>query len=341
MSTTTRRRFIQQSATLAIMAALPRALLAQIISNTPPESSFGADSTAEIVTEGLDLSGKTYAITGANSGLGFETMRVLTLRGAHVIGIARSQAKAETACASVQGNATPEYLDLADFASVVACADRIRASGISIDGLICNAGVVAVRELEIVNGVEKHFCINHLGHFILINQLLDSVLASQQKRFVIVSSRAHRNAPPQGILFDDLAWRDTEYDPQVAYGHSKLANALCSRELARRLSDGDATSNSLHPGVIVTNAIRNMDPWMQTAARWLGWLFTKTVEEGAATQTYLATSPGLVDVRGYYFDDCNVGEGTPYLTDDAMALKLWQVSEALTRNYLPVPTHTT
>jgi WW domain-containing oxidoreductase len=221
---------------------------------------------------------------------------------------------------------------------VAGCADRIRKIGIPLDGLICNAGIVAVRDREIVNGVEKHFCVNHLGHFILVNQLLDQVLAADQGRFVFVSSRAHRRAPEQGILFDDLTWQNEEYDSQVAYGHSKLANALCSLELARRLSDTKATSNSLHPGVIVTNAIRNMDPWMQTAARWLGWLFTKTVEEGAATQTYLATHPSLAGVRGYYFDDCNVGEGTAHLTDTAMAAKLWEVSERLTREYLSVPT---
>ena len=83
-----------------------------------------------------------------------------------------------------------------------------------------------------------------------------------------------------------------------------------------------------------------MDPWMQRAAKWLGWIFTKTVEEGAATQTYLATHPALAGVRGYYFDDCNVGEGTPHLADEAMASKLWTVSERLTRQYLPVPTLT-
>lgn len=341
MKAFTRRRLLHIASTLALLSALPRRLWADIVSAPAPHSEFNEDSTAELVTEGLDLSGKTFAITGANSGLGFETLRVLAKRGAHVIAIARTLQKAETACDSVSGNTTPEFLDLADWDSVVACADRIRSLNIPIDGLICNAGVVAVRERELINGLESHFVINHLGHFILVNQLLDEVVGADQGRFVFVSSRAHRNAPPQGILFDDLAWEHTEYDPQVAYGHSKLANALCSRELARRLSDTTATSNSLHPGVIVTNAIRNMDAWMQTAARWLGWLFTKSVEEGAATQTYLATNPGLVGVRGFYFADCNPAEGSPFLSDDAMATKLWEVSEQLTRPYLPIRTLTT
>ncbi len=338
MHNITRRRFLEHSSLVALLAALPPSLLAQIVSRPPPESEFDEDATAELVTEGLDLSGKTYAITGCNSGLGFETMRVLALRGAHVIGIARTQEKAEVACASVDGQTTAEHLDLAEFDTVVACAERMRGMNQPLDGLICNAGIVAVQERELVNGVEKHFCINHLGHFILANQLLDTVLAAEQGRFVFVSSRAHRRAPESGILLDDLAWENHEYDPQVAYGHSKLANALCSRWLAHKLSDTNATSNSLHPGVIVTNAIRNMPEWQQTAARWLGWMFTKTVEEGAATQTYLATHPSLEGVRGYYFDNCNVGEGTAYLADDALAAKLWEVSENLTRDYLPTVT---
>jgi NAD(P)-dependent dehydrogenase (short-subunit alcohol dehydrogenase family) len=335
MDIRSRRDFLKRFGTLAVLAALPPSLLAKIVSKTPPMSAFGEDSTAEEVTEGLDLTGFTYAITGCNSGLGFETMRVLALRGAHVIGIARTREKAEVACESVGGKTTPEYMDLADFDSVVAGAERIRGLNQPLDGLVCNAGVVAVPQLQIVNGVEKHFCVNHLGHFILVNQLMDHVIAAEQGRFVFVSSRAHRRAPEGGILFDDLAWENHEYDPQVAYGHSKLANALCSRALAEKLSGTMTTSNSLHPGVIVTNAIRNMPGWQQTAARWLGWMFTKSVEEGAATQTYLATNPALAGVRGFYFDDCNVGEGTAYLTDDAMAERLWQVSAELTRAYLP------
>lgn len=338
MDKLTRRGLVRQLGALAALAALPASLLARIVSEEPPVSTFGEDSTAEEVTAGLDLSGFTYAITGCNSGLGLETMRVLALRGAHVIGIARTREKAQTACDAVEGNTTPEYLDLMDFESIVASAARIRELNVPLDGLICNAGIVAVPQRELANGVEKHFCVNHLGHFILVNQLLDHVIAAEQGRFVFVSSRAHRNAPDQGILFDDLAWDNHPYDPQVAYGHSKLANALCSRALATRLSGTMATSNSLHPGVIVTNAIRNMPAWQQTAARWLGWAFTKTVEEGAATQTYLATNPSLAGVRGYYFDNCNVGEGTQYLTDDAMAEKLWAASVGLTAAYLPAGT---
>jgi NAD(P)-dependent dehydrogenase (short-subunit alcohol dehydrogenase family) len=261
-------------------------------------------------------------------------MRVLALRGAHVIGIARTQEKADKACATIDGDTTPMFLDLADWDSVVQCAEGIRAMDIPLDGLITNAGIMALPELELVNGLEKQFAVNHLGHFILINQLRETVLAAPQGRFVMLSSRAHRRAE-NGIEFDNLDGSQ-HYDPWNAYGVSKLANALCARQLAVQISDTDATSNSVHPGVIRTNLVKNLPKWQQWGAKYLGWAFLKTVEEGAATTCYVATSPQLIDVRGFYFADCKIDEGgTPYMQDDAMAAKLWQVSEDLTRDYLP------
>ena len=330
-----RRQILQYMTTMGILSALPASVVAQIITRAPPHSTFGSNSTAEEVTAGIDLSGMTFAITGANSGLGYETMRVLALRGAHVIGIARTQAKADTACGSITGDTTPLFLDLADWDSVVACAERIRAMNSPLDGLITNAGVMALPELELVNGVERQFAINHLGHFILINQLQETVLAAPQGRFVLLSSLAHRRAK-DGIEFDNLDGSQ-HYDPWDAYGVSKLANALCARELARRISDTDATANSVHPGVIRTNLVKHLPAWQQWGARYFGWIFMKSIAEGAATTCYVATSPELVGVRGFYFADCKVNKGkTPYLHDDAMAAQLWLVSEQLTREYLPI-----
>lgn len=333
-----RRQFLHYMATVSILSALPTSVLAQIITRQPPRSPFNSRSTAEEVTEGLDLSGLTIAITGANSGLGYETMRVLALRGAHVICIARTQANAEEACASIAGHTTPLYLDLADWASVVRCADNIRAMNTPLDGLITNAGIMALPELELVNGVEKQFAVNHLGHFILINQLRAPVLAAPQGRFTLLSSAAHRRAE-NGIEFDNLDG-SKHYDPWNAYGVSKLANALCARELAAQISHTNATANSVHPGIIATNLVKNLPAWQRWGAKYLGWIFLKTVEQGAATTCYVATSPELVDVRGFYFSDCNVDEGsTPFMQDDAMAAKLWQVSVELTKDYLPAQQH--
>jgi len=328
-----RRQVLQYMATLSVLSALPLTVLAQIITRQPPRSRFNSSSTAEEVTDGIDLSGLTIAITGANSGLGYETMRVLALRGAHVIGIARTQERADEACASVKGLTTPMFLDLDNWESVVRCSDAIRAMNIPLDGLITNAGIMALPQLELVNGVEAQFAVNHLGHFILINQLREPVLAAPQGRFTLLSSRAHRRAD-KGIEFDNLDGSQ-HYNPWNAYGVSKLANALCARELAAQISHTDATANSVHPGIIPTNLVKNLPGWQRWGAKYFGWAFLKTVPEGAATTCYVATNPELVDVRGFYFVDCNVDEGNVHMRDDAMAKKLWQVSEELTRDYLP------
>lgn len=328
-----RRQLLQQLTVLSVISALPPGALAQIADGNVPRSRFDANSTAEDVTLGLDLTGQTIAITGANSGLGYETMRVLAMRGAHVIGIARTLDKAEKACASVKGDTTPLFLDLAEWDSVALCATRIRRLGPHLDGLICNAGVMAIPELQLVNGVERQFAINHLGHFVLINHLLEEVKAAPEGRFTLLSSRAHRRAK-NGIEFDNLDGSQ-HYSPWEAYGVSKLANALCSRELARRLQGSNATSNSLHPGVIHTQLVKNLPTWQQWAAKNLGWLFMKDVHEGAATTCYVATNPGLKGIGGLYFSDSNVADDGGYLVDDAMAAKLWDVSVQLTGKYLP------
>jgi NAD(P)-dependent dehydrogenase (short-subunit alcohol dehydrogenase family) len=220
-----------------------------------------AGSTAEAVTAGLDLSGKTVVITGCNSGIGLETMRVLALRGAHVIGTARTPEKGQQACAQVKGRATPVVLELSDFASVVACADAIRKMNVRIDMLILNAGIT-VLEWRAINGIEQHFLINHLGHFLLTQRLLDRVTAAEQGRVVVVGSGNHRDAPAGGIQFNDLSgksWKNY-------YHHSKLANGLFSLELSKRLRGTRATSNCLSPGAVDTNIRRHVMPrWRRSS----------------------------------------------------------------------------
>jgi NAD(P)-dependent dehydrogenase (short-subunit alcohol dehydrogenase family) len=284
------------------------------------------------VTAGLDLTGKTALVTGVNTGIGYETMRVLALRGAHVMGTARSVEKSREACESVEGHATPLVLELSDFDSVVACAESARAKVAAIDILVCNAGIL-LNERRQVRGLEMHFVVNHLGHFLLVNRLLDRVLAAPQGRVIVVSSRAHRSAPADGIQFDNLAGEGA-FDRQQYYGHSKLANGLFSRELARRMEGTLATANCLHPGIVVTNIARNLPGWQDAIFRFAGSLFLKSVEEGAATTCYLATDPELSGVSGCYFSDCNPVTPSATMRDDAMAERLWGVSEELTRPYL-------
>jgi len=298
-----------------------------------PLSGFGKTSTAEEVTEGLDLSGKTAFITGCNSGLGYETMRVLALRGATVIGAARTMEKAEKACASVEGETIPVVCELSDLDSVVACGEAVNALDKPVDMLILNAGIMALPELEQVNGLEKHFAVNHIGHFVLANRLLPAVLKSEEGRVVVLSSSGHSFAPEDGIPFDNLSG-EQGYEPWKMYGISKLANGLFSYELNKRLQGTRATSNSVHPGVINTNLGRHFPRWQKWASELIGWTFMKSVEAGAATETYVATAPALEGFGGYYFSDCNPVNPDPRMEDDEQAGKLWEVSVELTRDYL-------
>jgi NAD(P)-dependent dehydrogenase (short-subunit alcohol dehydrogenase family) len=321
-----RRRFIETGSLLALAPYLGTA-----VAQDAPRSSFGPSATAEEVTAGIDMTGKTVVVTGCNSGIGLETMRVLALRGAHVIGTARTPERGREACASVEGRATPVVLELSDFDSVVACADEIRSMNTSIDALICNAGVL-LTELQQVRGLELQFVVNHLGHFVLTNRLLDKVTAAPQGRVVVVGSMSHRQVPEGGIQFDNLSGMGWE---RQAYGHSKLANGLFSLELSRRLAGTNATSNSLHPGVVATNIMRNMNftPPAGGGSGGGGFQF-ETPQQGAATSCYLASNPALAGVTGLYFVDCNPADQGDHQKDTAMAARLWRVSEELTRDYL-------
>jgi len=298
-----------------------------------PLSNFNRNSTAESVTAGIDLTGMTAMITGCNSGLGFETMRVLTMRGATVIGAARTMEKAEEACASVPGKAIPVVAELSDLDSLVACGEAVEKIGLPVDRLILNAGIMALPELEQVNGIERHFFVNHLGHFVLTNRVMPSLLRSKSGRVVVLSSSGHSFAPEDGIPFDNLSG-ETGYEPWKMYGISKLANGLFSLELNKRLAGSKATSNSVHPGVINTNLGRHFPWWQRIAASLIGWTFMKSIQAGAATQTYVATALPLEGYGGYYFSDCNPVNPDPRMQDEAQAAKLWDVSVDLTKPYL-------
>ncbi len=297
-----------------------------------PLSPFDAKATAELVTQGLDLTGKTALVTGANSGLGLETMRVLAMRGATVIGTGRTLEKARNACESVGGKTIPVALELTDFDSVSACAETVQALNTPIDILVLNAGVMALPELEQVNGLEKQFVTNHLGHFLLTNLLLDRVVAAPAGRVVVVSSSALKWADETAIEWDNLSG-ERDYNANRAYGQSKLANALFSLELSRRLADTNATSNSMNPGAVLTNLQRHAPGWAVKLGEWIGPAFMKTPAEGASTICYMAAHPLLDGVSGHYFINCNPVSLGGNSEDLAMAARLWDVSSDLTSEY--------
>ncbi len=289
-------------------------------------SGFGYGSTAEDVTEGLDLSGRTILLTGCNSGIGKETLRVLAKRGAHVIAAARTVEKSQAACDDVDGETTPVACELSDPASVQACAAQVIALGRPLDAIICNAGIMALPTLNQKFGYELQFFTNHIGHFILVTSLLDSL--ADKGRVVMVSSDAHNGAPKEGIQFDNLAG-EREYSAWSNYGQSKLANLLFANHLAKLLEGSGKTANALHPGVIHTNLARSMNPIARGALALAGPLVLKSAGEGAATQCYLAVHPSVDGVAGKYFSDCNVGKSSSRGRDAEMAAKLWEVSEEI------------
>jgi WW domain-containing oxidoreductase len=288
-------------------------------------SGFGHGTTAEQVTEGMSLAGRTMLVTGCNSGLGLETMRVLALRGARVVGTARTIEKARMACATVAGETVPLACELSDPASVRACVASVVAAAITLDALICNAGIMALPKLERVHGWEAQFFTNHIGHFMLVTGLLGQLV--ETGRVVMLSSTAHTMAKAGGIEFDNLDG-GKGYDPWRFYGQSKFANLLFAKELARRLAGTRRTANAVHPGVIRTNLIRH-NPMLNIAAAVVSPLFLKTAAQGAATQVYVATHPALANVSGEYFADCNVATPRADAMSAATAKRLWEVSEQI------------
>jgi len=287
--------------------------------------SFTKRSTAEDVTQGIDLSGCTVLLTGSNSGLGFETMRVLAEHGAHVIAAARTIETASEACARVAGKTTPLACDLSDLASVKRAIASIVAGGWRLDRVIANAGIMMLPRLEQVQGLEKQFVVNYLAHFMLINGILGAVPRHAGARIVIVASRAHQRAPKVGIELDNLSG-EHGYGPIAAYGQTNVARILFARALARRLSGAGITVNSLHPGVIgSTNLVRHLNPLLAVGIR----LFSKTIAQGAATQCYLAANPEVAEVTGEYFSDCSIAQPSRVAQDDQIGERLWSVSEQL------------
>jgi WW domain-containing oxidoreductase len=290
----------------------------------PSAHRFGAKSTAEQVTEGLDLSGRTYLLTGSNSGLGLETLRVLGLRGARVIAAARDLDKAAGALEATGTSGVPVACEHRDPASVRACVEAVRALEVPLDGIVANAGIMALGRLDLVHGIEAQFFVNHVTHFMLVTALLDRL--APDGRVVMVSSHGHHLAPRGGIRLDDLAWT-RRYSAWSSYGQSKLANILFARALSERMEGTAQTANALHPGTIFTNLGRHLPGYQRAGYRLIAPLVTKSVPQGAATQCYLATHPDLATTSGRYFQDCATARPSRVARDSELAARLWSATE--------------
>jgi WW domain-containing oxidoreductase len=285
----------------------------------------GARSTANQVLAGVDLTRRWILITGCDEEIGFETMNALVANGAHVFGLASSLASAKNACDRIGPRATPVACDLTDLDSVGAAAEVIRGLQVSLDAIIANAEVSMPSTLRRRYGVEFQFLGNHIGHFALVNRLLD-VVRNGTGRIVIASSSASLiEAPADGIMFDNLDG-GRFYDPRTFYGQSKFAVALYAKELSRRLRRRAIAVNSLHPGGSKGMGVRQDLLLPLRMARSTVRLFMRSVGQRAATGALLAASPHVTGITGEYWSDCQVAEGNPLLNDGALARRLWQVS---------------
>jgi NAD(P)-dependent dehydrogenase (short-subunit alcohol dehydrogenase family) len=314
--------------------------------------SFGATSTTDEVLAGQDLSGKRVLVTGVSAGLGVETARALAAHGAQVVGAARDLAKAERATAEIRAQAANGgslelvALDLAALASVRACADALLADGRPFDVVIANAGVMRTPFGRTADGFETQFGTNHLGHFVLVNRI--AALIRPGGRLVNVSSAGHRYSD---VDLDDPNFVHTPYDPIVAYGRSKTANILFALAFDRRHRAHGVRATALHPGGILTELGRHLQPGdleatverinAQQAADGLPPFRFKTIPQGAATSVWAAFVAPAEEVAGRYCEDCQVSdisEGLispvahgvrPYALDPQRAEALWAKSEEM------------
>jgi NAD(P)-dependent dehydrogenase (short-subunit alcohol dehydrogenase family) len=303
----------------------------------PIPSGFGSTTTAREAIGNIRLDGRLAIVTGGYAGIGLETTRVLAGAGARVIVPARDLAKAHHALDGV-ANVAIEAMDLADPAAIDAFAARVREP---VHLLVNNAGIMAVPLSRDARGLESQLAVNHVGHFQLFVRLLARLQAARGARVIALSSRGHVRS---AFDFDDPSFLRRDYDKMVAYGQAKTANILFACEVDRRYQGDGIRAFSLHPGAILdTQLARHYDPdelrVVVERAKQVGSF--KTIEQGAATTVFAATSPLLEAKGGVYLVDCDIariGDGDhdvrPYAIDLAAASRLWTWSERLIANPL-------
>ncbi|XP_055707549.1 retinol dehydrogenase 13-like isoform X2 [Phlebotomus papatasi] len=279
--------------------------------------------------------GKVVVITGANTGIGKETALELAKRKAHVYMACRDMEKCEQARTEIVLESKNKYVycrecDLSSFDSIRKFVVNFQHERDRLDILINNAGVMRCPRTVTKEGIEMQFGVNHIGHFLLTNLLLDTLKASAPSRIVVVSSLAHVRGE---INITDLN-SEKNYERGKAYNQSKLANVLFTRELAKKLQGTGVTVNALHPGVVDTELMRHMSLFTSffsgLIVKPLMWPFFKSPKSGAQTTLYCALEPELEGVSGQYFSDCAPKEVAEAAKNDNVAKWLWSVSEKWT-----------
>lgn len=269
---------------------------------------------------------KTVVITGGNAGIGKATARGIVGQGARLVLACRNQETAQSACQGIRRDTGNENirimaLDLSSFASIRAFAAELKREHRQIDVLINNAGVFPSKIEKTAEGFEAQFGVNYLGHFLLTNLLLDQLRNSPSARIVHVSSMMHRLGH---IDFHNFRG-EKRYRAFSAYTQSKLANILFSNELSRRLASEKITSNSLHPGAVVTGLYESLPgPVLRALQRVMD-----SPEKGARTSVFLALSPEVEGVSGKYFVGCKARATSRLARDEQLASRLWRESARL------------
>jgi NAD(P)-dependent dehydrogenase (short-subunit alcohol dehydrogenase family) len=274
---------------------------------------------------------RNVIVTGGSSGIGRATATALAAAGANVTITSRDPSRASNAARAIAettgGHVESLVLDLTDRTSIEDAAATYRHGHDDLAVLVNNAGTAFDTRRTTPDGVELTFATNHLGPFILTALLLPLLESGAPSRVIDVASSGHGWAK-EGIRFDDPTHRD-RYRIWEVYGHSKLANILHARELARRLGSRGIHAYAAHPGLVRTSIGRGGDSLLTaTAYRLFGWRMLSP-EEGADTIVWLATSPEPAEPNGAYFDGRQVGRSTRWARDDDQAQRLWNLSEQL------------
>ncbi len=275
-----------------------------------------------------DLEGRVFLVTGATEGIGKAACRAFAERGATLAITARNRDKGERLVSewkAASGNDRIEiYLgDLSKQEDVRAVARAFRAKHDRLDVLCNNAGAIFVRYAESADGFEMTFALNHLSYFLLTHELLPVLKKTEGARVVSTSSDAHSRGR---LDLDTVAHRPSKKVGFPAYGESKLANILFTRELARRIAGSGVVANCFHPGFVRTGFGRNDFGLLAIGVR-IGGLFARTPEKGAETLIWLAATPDAGRFSGEYFVDCAVAPTSPRAKDDRLAERLWALSE--------------
>lgn len=304
---------------------------------------FSFDSTTDDVLAGIDLAGKNAIVTGATSGIGYETARALAAHGANVTITARTLEKGQQAATQLKSDTAKDVdclaLELNKFDTVKKAAQQWLGKGKDLHILVNNAGVMMTPYELTDEGYEMQFATNHLGHFLFTNLLRPALIEAKGARVVNVASAAHHT---DEVYFDDINFKAKDYSPIAAYGQSKTANVWFANEFDKRFKDRGIRSFSLHPGGIQTNLGKHLNEdimaeLMATIKRLKGGEPTKTTAQGAATSCWAAASPDLDGKGGLYLANCQItteknemdNGHAAHAYDSAKSAKLWEVSNTM------------